>query len=411
VKAVLATIGSRGDVQPVVALAQALIARGHGAVIAAPPDFEPWVRSLGIGFAGLGIDVNAFLREHREKLGGNIWRFFRETRRLFDRDLPEQLDALVGLARDADAIVFAAGAATGPSAGEVLGIPVLGVVFTTCVVPSSEHAPVLVPWRTLPKWMNAILWRAMDGGWNLLLRKGVNDARSRHGLRPVRDVAEHLYEESHFVVAVDSQLFPLEASWHARMPHVGFLFARPKTTALDPELEAWLDAGEPPVYVGFGSMMGKGPERMRDVVVTAIASLGRRALVSRGWAGLGENLPAGWRAIGEAPHESLFPRMACVVHHGGSGTTAAALRAGVPQVLLPLILDQYHHAQRLYEEGLAPKPVPMERVDARQLAERIRETMALPAARREQVAQRLRASDAAGDIVGRLEAMAAGRKP
>jgi len=392
-----------------VAIAQALIARGHAAVIAAPPDFEPWVRSFGIDFVPLGIDVNAFMREHREKLGGNIWKFFHETRSLFERDLPEQLDALVGLGRDADAMVFAAGAATAPSAGEKLGIPVLGVLFTTCVIPSREHAPVVVPWRTLPKWMNALLWRAMDGGWNLLLRKGLNDARARHGLRPIPDVTAHLYEESHFVVAVDAGLFPLEPAWHARMPHVGFLFVQPKEAALDPDLEAWLDAGDPPVYVGFGSMMGKGPERMHDVVVEAITSIGRRALVSRGWAGLGENLPGGWRAIGDAPHALLFPRMACVVHHGGSGTTAAALRAGVPQVVLPLILDQYHHAQRLYEEGLAPKPVPMERIDAPRLARSIREALAAAPELRLRVADRLRESDAAGEIVRRIEAMATRR--
>jgi UDP:flavonoid glycosyltransferase YjiC (YdhE family) len=405
-KVVLTSIGSRGDVQPMVAIAQALAARGHRPVIAAPPDFASWVGTFGIEFVPLGIDVSAFMREHREALGGNIWRFFHETRRLFDTELPEQLDALVELGRDAGAIVFAAGAAAAPSAGEKLGIPVLGVLFTTTVVPSSGHAPVVIPWRTLPRWMNALLWRAMDGGWNVLLRKGLNDARGRHGLKPLGDVTTHLYEESRLVVAVDRELFPLEREWDDRIPHVGFLFARPGETALDPDLEAWLREGEPPIYVGFGSMMGKGPERMRGVIAEAIAAVNRRALVSRGWADLGRGLPGGWRAIGETPHQLLFPRMACVVHHGGSGTAAAALRAGVPQVVVPLILDQYHHAQVLFERGLAPRPVPMEKISAAQLADSIREALRIPEAKRAAVSQRLRASRGADAIVDRIEAAA-----
>lgn len=403
-KVVLASIGSRGDVQPMVAIAQALAARGHRPVIAAPPDFAAWVRTFGIEFVPLGIDVNAFMHRHRETLGGNIWKFFQETRALFESELPAQLDALLELGGDAGAIVFAAGAVAGPSAGEKLGIPVLGVLFTTTVIPSSDHAPVVIPWRTLPRWVNALLWRAMDAGWNLLLRKGLDAARARHGLPPVRDVAAHLYEESHFVVAVDPVLFPVDAAWRERMPAVGFLFARPNETALDADLAAWLDAGEPPVYVGFGSMMGKGPERMQRIVVKAVASLGLRGLVSSGWAKLGGALPASWRVIGDTPHALLFPRMACVVHHGGSGTMASALRAGVPQVVAPLILDQYHHAQRLYEQGLAPKPVPMERMDASRLAAAIGHAMALPAAARTRAARSVQGSDGAGAIVRHIEA-------
>jgi UDP:flavonoid glycosyltransferase YjiC (YdhE family) len=408
-RVVLPSIGSRGDVQPMVAIAQALVARGHHPVLAAPPDFEAWVRGFGIDFVPLGIDANAFMAEHREKLGGNPWQFFREARRRFDEDLPHQLDVLLDLGRDAGAIVFAALAATAPSAGEKLGIPALGVLFTTSVIPSPEHAPVVIPWRTAPRWANALLWRLMDTGWNLLLRKGLNDARLRHGLQPVRDVDQHLYGESKFVVAVDPELFPLEREWDARIPHTGFLFLQPKETSLDADLEAWLGEGEPPIYVGFGSMMGKGPERMRRIIVEAITAVGKRAIVSRGWADLGRELPAGWRAIGETPHPLLFPRMACVVHHGGSGTTASALRAGVPQVILPLILDQYHHARVLYERGLAPRPVPMEKITAAQLANAIREALRIPEARRLAVAERLQKSRGADAIVDRVEAAVATR--
>jgi UDP:flavonoid glycosyltransferase YjiC (YdhE family) len=314
------------------------------------------------------------------------------------------MDTLVDVARDADAIVFAGGSAMAPSAGEKLGIPVVGVLFTTSVIPTNDHAPLVVPWRTLPRWMNALLWKLEAPMWNVLLRRGVNAGRVRHGLPPVRDMVSYLFERSHYVVAVDPGVLPLDPRWAARIPPVGFLFIDAKGATLDPDLQSWLDEGEAPIYAGFGSMTGKGPERMQRVVVDAIRAVGRRALVSRGWANLGTGLPDGWRAIGDAPHELLFPRMACVIHHGGAGTTAAALRAGVPQVLVPLILDQYHHAQLLYEQGLAPRPVPMEKITAPQLVNAIRDALGIPPGRRAEVADRLRDSRGADAVVDRIEA-------
>jgi len=409
-KILLTSIGSRGDVQPMLAIAQALAARGHHPVIAAPPDFGDWVRGFGFEFAPLGIDVNAFMQEHRATLGGNIWKFFRVVRGMFDRDLPDQMAALLELGRDADAIVHAAGAAMAPSAAEKLGIPALNVFFTTTVLPSRHHAPVVVPWRTLPKWMNALLWLATDPMWNMLLRKGMNAGRERAGLRPLRDVVTHLFDDASHVLAVDSGILPSDPRWAARVPSVGFLFLQPKEIALEADLDNWLREGEPPVYVGFGSMTGTGPERMHRVMVEAIEATGRRGLVSAGWARFDRaSFPAGWRVVGDTAHALLFPRMACVIHHGGSGTMAAALRAGVPQVIAPLILDQYHHAQRLHELGLAPRPVPMERITAPQLAESIRWALAASSAPRERVADRLRRSDAAGEIARRAEEMAAAR--
>jgi UDP:flavonoid glycosyltransferase YjiC (YdhE family) len=169
-----------------------------------------------------------------------------------------------------------------------------------------------------------------------------------------------------------------------------------------------LKDGEPPVFVGFGSMSGEGTDRVEGMIVEAVSAIGRRCIVGAGWAGLGAgNLPPGWRMVREAPHALLFPRTAVVVHHGGSGTTAQALRAGVPQVLLPLILDQFHHAHRLHLAGIAPRPVPMEKITAAELADAIQAALKLPAGPREAAAARLRTSDGRGDIVRRTEALVA----
>jgi UDP:flavonoid glycosyltransferase YjiC (YdhE family) len=155
-------------------------------------------------------------------------------------------------------------------------------------------------------------------------------------------------------------------------------------------------------------MSGRGTERIGRIVVDAVQATGHRCLVGAGWARMGSGaLPTGWRVVREAPHALLFPRMAVVVHHGGSGTTGQALRAGVPQVVLPLILDQFHHAHLLHKAGLAPRPVPMEKITASQLTEAIRSALALPAGPREAVASRLRTSDGCAPIVDCVEQLAA----
>ena len=179
---------------------------------------------------------------------------------------------------------------------------------------------------------------------------------------------------------------------------------------LPADLQAWLDAGEPPVYVGFGSMLGKGTDHVEKVVHAALTATGRRCLIGAGWAGLGTPGmppdPDRWRVVGEVSHQTLFPRMAAVVHHGGSGTTANVLRAGVPQVVLPLILDQFHHAHRLWLTGLAPKTASMEKVTAQQLTLAIETAIAMPPGPRQEIAARLRSSDGVALVADVLQALA-----
>jgi UDP:flavonoid glycosyltransferase YjiC (YdhE family) len=207
-------------------------------------------------------------------------------------------------------------------------------------------------------------------------------------------------------LALDQLLFEPDPRWSpARLRHANYIFFD-DPAPLDPELKAWLDDGEPPVFVGFGSMSGEGIDRAGKVIVDAVSATGRRCIVGAGWGGLGgRSLPADWRTVREAPHALLFPRMAAVVHHGGSGTVAQVLRAGVPQVILPLFLDQHHHAHRLFQANLVPRPVPVGRITAQGLADAINAALALPQQPRDVVAQRLRTSDARGAIVDRVEAM------
>src|SRR5690606_35862025 len=136
-----------------------------------------------------------------------------------------------------------------------------------------------------------------------------------------------------------------------------------------PALEAFLDAGEPPVYIGFGSMAGRDPEAMTALVVEALALCGRRGLLLTGWGGLHAGaVPESIFVLDAAPHSWLFPRMAAVVHHGGAGTTAEGLRAGVPAVVVPFLFDQPFWGARIEALGVGPAPIPRKQLTAARLA-------------------------------------------
>jgi UDP:flavonoid glycosyltransferase YjiC (YdhE family) len=387
------------------ALARAFVERGHVPVVAVPPNFETWVRSLGFDFAPLGLDMQEFLAGNRGFMTRNPLRMIKETRRYFNEQIPLQAQQLKTACDKADAIVYGGLAFAAPTVADHLHLPVLGLLYTTSVLPSSQHPPMSIPWHGLPGWMNNLLWRANGLVGDAVGLKSLNSMCASLGLPPVDHVRQHVFDDHPIVIAADEVLFPPDSRWKGLYPYANFIYFD-DPAPLDPELDAWLRDGEPPVFIGFGSMSGQGTDRVEGIIVEAISATQRRCIIGAGWAGLGAgSLPSTWRVVRDAPHALLFPRTAVVVHHGGSGTTAQALRAGVPQVLLPLILDQYHHAHRLHLAGIAPRPVPMQRITANELAAAIKVALDMPAGPRQIAADRLRASDGRGAIVQRVEAL------
>ncbi|WP_280305564.1 glycosyltransferase [Nocardia neocaledoniensis] len=185
--------------------------------------------------------------------------------------------------------------------------------------------------------------------WNGVWRAPLNVARARRGLGEVDDVRAHLFTE-HPWLAADPVLAPWPGGPDLTVFQPG-AWLLDDTRPLDPSLEAFLDAGDPPVHLGFGS--ARAPEGLAREAIQAARALGRRVIVSRGWADLSplDDQPD-CLTIGEVSHQALLPRVAAVIHHGGAGTTTAAARAGVPQVVVPQMFDQFYYARRVRELGL-----------------------------------------------------------
>jgi vancomycin aglycone glucosyltransferase len=403
-RVLIAAMGSRGDVQPMLALGMALRARGHEVLVSAPPDFAAWARELGLQFQASGRNVQEVLTEHSAAMGANPLRILHAIRKIIAAEVPGSFEGTLAAARGCDAIVYA-GQFAGNSIAEKLGIPCASVVYSPTMLRSSHHPPFVAHQQGMPRWMNRLAWTASDVILNRMLREAVNAARAKLDLAPVKSVQRHVFEGRPVLLACDPVVAPAPPDWTALEVTATGPWFYDDPTPLDAEVEAFLDAGPPPVYVGFGSMVTDEAARITRALLDGAGR--RRLLLSKGWAGIGGgNLPRSVMVVhGPMPHAKLFPRVAAVVHHGGSGTTAQALRAASPQVLVPHIMDQFYYAHRLRKLGIAPAGIPVRKLSASRLRDALEETRALPPGPRLEAAARLRDGGGIARAVERVEAL------
>jgi UDP:flavonoid glycosyltransferase YjiC (YdhE family) len=169
-----------------------------------------------------------------------------------------------------------------------------------------------------------------------------------------------------------TQVVPRPADWGDHVHITGYWF--PKDEAWQPpdDLRTFIQSGPPPVFLGFGSMPVRNPKRTTQIFLDALQRSGQRGILHTGWGGVGDtDLPDYVFKIDYAPYDWLFPRMAMIIHHGGSGTTAFGLRAGVPNLIVPFVFDQFFWGERIRALGVGPKPIPHRRLSAERLARAI----------------------------------------
>jgi vancomycin aglycone glucosyltransferase len=343
--------GSRGDFQPLLALALALRKRGHEPLLAATPTFASEAAVFGIPFVGVGQDIQRMLREYRDTLESrNPLAMLQSMDGLMRDNLRLQLEGYLPLLQGMDLVVAGGAVLSARTAAESVGLPFRYVAYTPQILPSAWHMPVMLPLTRSPRWFNRLSWAAMRWFSNRTLLQELNARRRQLGLAESVSVLDHVFSPEHSLVAADPELYPLPPD--LRVPQVGS-FCLEDERPLPTDLERFLAEGEPPVYIGFGSMQDSRPERTTRFIAEAVRRAGCRAVLSSGWAGLGaEGLGQELLVVGDVSHWRLFPRMSGIVHHGGAGTTAAAARAGVPQVVVPHILDQFLLAKRVRDANL-----------------------------------------------------------
>ncbi len=361
---VLATFGSRGDVQPFIVLGQALLRAGHEVVLCASEDFEGFVRGHGLSFHAIDTSFEAWLRE-----GAQSQTKLMENMR---RSVTHQLEVLPKVVEGADLLLATGLLVAARSVAEALGVPYRYVAFCPRVQRSRYHPGPAFPMNHAPAWFNRLSWWFTRVSWNKFAGEPINAWRAKAGLPLTNDVFNEAVTDAP-VLAADPLLAPLPPDLVEKTFQPG-AWMLDDPAPLPDEVEAFLAAGEPPVYIGFGSMLDEDPARTTREVLEAVRAAGVRALVGRGWAGLGgdASLPPEVLAISPVSHGTLLPRVRAMVHHGGAGTLHSAARAGIPQVVVPHLLDQYYWADRAHTLGLAPKPIKRKQLTAARLTEALR---------------------------------------
>ncbi|WP_176046126.1 glycosyltransferase [Burkholderia sp. BCC1644] len=371
-KLVIATYGTEGDTRPLAALGRALIDAGHDVRLLADAATLGSAAMLGVPSAPLSGDIRraiapeGALADAVRGRGG-----FNDTSKALAAIANANTAAWMREVADAsdgcDAILVSGLASfVGLSVAEYRGVPAIGAGMIP-ITPTAEFASPFLPPGKVPRGLNRVSHRFVNALLWQAFRKSTNAARAGVCGLPPR---KHVWNDHPMLYGVSPALLSGPTDWPSNVQACGQWRIDARAWAPPADLSAFLESGDPPVYIGFGSMAGFDRAAMVDALNHALA--GRRALFYPGWSGIDASmLPAHVRVIGDTPHDWLFPRVSMAIHHGGSGTTHSAARAGIPSVVVPFAGDQFFWANRLQRLGVADAPVAGRRVDAAALARAI----------------------------------------
>lgn len=408
--------GTRGDVQPILALAKTLKAGGHQVRIIASANFKSWIEQHGLEAAPASVDIQAMMMSE----GGHEWvehgnnqiKQIQVMKKLLDQyGLAMMCDAWRAC-QDAEVIVSSfTSDVYAVSIAEKVGARHISTPLQPALVATrSGMASTSVPLRNRESFINYLFgkWLIEPFPWRL---GGALNNRFRQetlGLAPqtLQDNRRGL-RRMLVVHGFSPHVVPHPRDWSATIHTTGYWFLDEHREWQPPRaLHDFLNGGDPPVYIGFGSMTGRNVQGLTHLIVDALAQTRQRAILQAGWAGMGDlQLPASIFLLDAAPHSWLFPHVSAVVHHGGAGTTAEGLRAGVPTIIVPHMADQPFWGSRVAAIGVGPRPIPRHKLTADNLASAIHQATSDPNMRQRaaELGARIRAEDGVGLAVGIIE--------
>jgi sterol 3beta-glucosyltransferase len=382
--------GTRGDVQPYLALSKGLQNAGYDVCLLASENFEALITEAGIPFGSMGMGAEERIQseEWRKTIeGGNFLKVLGKMQAEMKNAAADLAPRLPPLLEGSDLIITGMAGLGGVfSIAELYKIPVIQA-YVVPFTPTQEFSTPLVPSLPLGKWLNPLSYQVTHQMfWQST--KSV-DAETRKLLDlpkpsfwgPFRALAR---SQTPTLYGYSAHVLPRPQDWGSQIHVTGYWFLDEGDGWQPPaDLVAFLDAGDAPVYIGFGSMGSRNPEEAGRIALDALARSGQRGVIASGWGGLkAVDVPDTVHLISSLPHSWLFPHMAAVVHHGGAGTTAAGLRAGVPSIVTPFGMDQPFWGRRVADLGVGPQPIPRKRLSGEGLAAAITEAITNPTMRR-----------------------------
>jgi sterol 3beta-glucosyltransferase len=408
---VIIAMGSRGDVQPYIALGKGLQAAGHSVRLLTHENFEPLVNSYGLEFWPARGNVQAImespqLRELLEK--GNFLAITAYTSKASKKAAIDWAEDGLAACQGRELIIVGVGGLfVALALAEKLKLPLLQAYvfpFTpTKAFPAILFPPFVAKFggmvnRLSHDFFRQIMWQGM--------RKGDRLARQQVLGLPAAPFWG-LYNSSHLqrypiLYGFSPSILPKPADWQNTCVTGYWFVDEPVGWTPPAALLDFLDRGAPPIHIGFGSMGSRNPEQTADLVLEAIAMTGQRAILQSGWGGLSTtDLPDTVIIVDSISHSWLFPRVAAVVHHGGAGTTAAGLRAGVPTIIVPFFGDQPFWGRQVAELGVGTNPIPRKQLTAKGLATAIQRVVHDQSMRQKaiELGARIRSEDGIANVV------------
>jgi len=369
--------GSLGDILPCIRLGKGLQQAGLRVLLAAPQNFGGLMQQEGLPFHPLRGDVQQIMagetgQKYMESGGANPLQSILAMRKMLAAvALPMAEDALAACRQSDALIVLAVFAPLGATLAEICGIPLI-LIEPTPVLPTGDFpAPGWPIQKKLGRLHNRLSGFAMLAVIWQWYRPFVNEFRRRFGLNLLKSADfRRVLTSVPLLGAYSPAVIRHPADWPGNIQITGYWFQNEQANwQPSDELTGFLRRGEPPVYVGFGSMAGRNPSHFAEIVLDALAQTGQRGILATGWGGLNvQNVPSDLFVLDSAPHSWLFPRMSAVVHHGGAGTTGEGLRAGKPSVIVPFIVDQLFWGKRVWELGAGTEPIAAKQLTAAKLA-------------------------------------------
>jgi sterol 3beta-glucosyltransferase len=408
--------GSRGDIQPYIALGVGLKRSGHVVRTVTNKAFTSLLQSYGLEIWPIDIDVQAALQSSETSAaieGGGVLASFKKLSEISKRGANLLVQTGLEAAEGADVILSGfGGILIGASLAEKLGLPFVQA-YNVPLTPTAAFPGALFP--HLSGWPRSVThrlshWLTRQVFWQAARMAGNSARMGLLGLpsAPLLGMFDtDLLGRGPLLYGFSPSLIPRPADWDEQVQITGYWFTdEPNDWSPPDDLVHFLERGPSPVYIGFGSMSSEQPEHLSRLVLDTLARHQRRAIISSGWAGLfASSLPDNVHVVDSVPHSWLFPRVAAVVHHGGAGTTAAGVRAGVPSVIVPFHGDQPFWGHLVETTGIGPKPIPRKRLTSERLANTIEEALQNEDIKRRaaQMGTRVRSEDGVAAAVTILE--------
>ena len=352
-------LGTRGDVQPMVALAEGLFKRGHEVTICAPPENEELISRVNCRFIPFGPSPKKAAKEDPNKQKGGV--VVKISPKEGKKVISDQINLLPNILSGAD-LILGVGIVFGVhTAADILKVPYRFVIYYPIVLGTTSDDPL----------KNRIMFGFGRSMINVFIKSFINKHRAKFSLPPIKDVWSHWLGDR-VIVACDPELNKARDGVSFPFTQTGFMLLSSKNDLPD-NVKNFCNSGNPPVYIGFGSNPIADKEKFKQIFEKVKNDTKQRLIISKGWADLPESNSSDILYVDELPLDRLFPELAAAIYHGGTGTMSAIARAGIPQAAFPFMADQFSNRDNIFKLGLGPETCNFKEMTAESISTAINE--------------------------------------